>query len=601
MIDQSKLHEKIVSNAGSERISASYLLMYHFNDLPNKEQAWNDIFRIADSDRSLKTIAINYLGRLFEYSPDKNKSWGDLVELAQKGYGDEKKLAISLLGLAFEFVPDKDSAWSRLIALLKVNDSESQNLIACILETSFELLPDKDRAWDDLIQLVGNGYGDYQKTIADFLGRIFESTPNKDKAWKDLIRLSETGYSDIQKILINSIMMASEHNQDKAQVWRDFIMLSGKRSMDIKEVAVTLKILFKQVPDRTNAWNDLLALLPKFYGDDQKAIINLLGNVSNYATDRQKVIDDLIKLSQEGPYDIKPLAACALKKAYDLGQFESVDISTRIKDIIRIAVAQLGFELTNSFPPRLVDRESTKKKVFSALKTAKQHNANIVCLPELCMSEEWLKEIENAYPDVIVIAGSYYNKSNQNISEILVDSHNDIPPQIKVNPSVPENSNFLETRMNSGDRINVYKTKYGIFSVLICRDFGKFASLLRGKVDMILVPSYNRANDRFHKEADNHVTNSPSYVIISNTAIFGGTSIFGQLNNTYLKELEKKGYKKEGDNSYKLCEIEECEEGLIIADFNLVHKSPPLQAPIDAAEELKLLSVTNINKVDLFK
>ena len=65
------------------------------------------------------------------------------------------------------------------------------------------------------------------------------------------------------------------------------------------------------------------------------------------------------------------------------------------------------------------------------------------------MSEEWLKEIGDGYPDMIVIAGSYYNKLNQNVSEVLVDSRNDIPPQMKINPSVPENSNSIETRMNS--------------------------------------------------------------------------------------------------------------------------------------------------------
>ena len=51
----------------------------------------------------------------------------------------------------------------------------------------------------------------------------------------------------MQKIIINSIMTASEHNRNKAQVWRDFIILSGKRSIEIREVAVDLKILFKQV------------------------------------------------------------------------------------------------------------------------------------------------------------------------------------------------------------------------------------------------------------------------------------------------------------------------------------------------------------------
>ena len=107
MIDQSKLHEKISSNARNDRISALYSLMYHFTDLPDKEQAWNDIVQISDNDHSLKSISISYLGRLFEYNTNKNKSWNDLIRLAQKGYGEEKKIAMSLLGLVFKFAPDK--------------------------------------------------------------------------------------------------------------------------------------------------------------------------------------------------------------------------------------------------------------------------------------------------------------------------------------------------------------------------------------------------------------------------------------------------------------------------------------------------------------
>ena len=55
-----------------------------------------------------------------------------------------------------------------------------------------------------------------------------------------------------------------------------------KGSIYINEIAVNLKILFKQVPDKTNAWNDLLTLLPKLYGNDQKVVVKLLGAISKY-------------------------------------------------------------------------------------------------------------------------------------------------------------------------------------------------------------------------------------------------------------------------------------------------------------------------------
>ena len=111
------------------------------------------------------------------------------------------------------------------------------------------------------------------------------------------------------------------------------------------------------------------------------------------------------------------------------------------------------------------------------------------------------------------------------------------------------------------------------------------------------VPAYNSANARFHKDADSHITNSPSYVIISNTALYGGTSIFGQLDFKHFNALKRGGCKKKDDSSYKLCEMEKDKEGLIIADFNLIHKSPQRQNPINPEEEI--ISVENIQKIYL--
>jgi hypothetical protein len=38
---------------------------------------------------------------------------------------------------------------------------------------------------------------------------------------------------------------------------------------------------------------------------------------------------------------------------------------------------------------------------------------------------------------------------------------------------------------------------------------------------------------------------------------------------------------------YKLCELKEGEEGLIIADFNLVHKSIQVPTPANPAEDIR--------------
>jgi hypothetical protein len=65
----------------------------------------------------------------------------------------------------------------------------------------------------------------------------------------------------------------------------------------------------------------------------------------------------------------------------------------------------------------------------------------------------------------------------------------------------------------------------------------------------------------------------------------------------YFPVLVQKKFKKKDDSSYKLCEIEAEKEGMIIAEFNLDHKSPQLQTTINPDEEI--IPVRNIQIIEL--
>ena len=283
----------------------------------------------------------------------------------------------------------------------------------------------------------------------------------------------------------------------------------------------------------------------------------------------------------------------------DYPKIRRIPISDRKKDIIRIASVQINFELlTDSFPPNIKEQEKIKDKVFNALKKANNEGADIVCLPELCVKENWLPEMKNQLDGMLIIPGTCYDKEKHNLCNLIMGHACNIPSQLKYNPSDYESSKVMGSRMKQGEKlINIYETQFGKIAILICRDFGNFIHFLREIVDIVFVPTYNKANERFHKDADSHVTNSPSYVILSNTALYGGTSIFGQLDFNYFHTLEQGGCKEKGDKSYKLCEIEKGTEGMIIADFNMSHKSPQKQTPIASEEEI--LCVGNIKKIAL--
>lgn len=279
-------------------------------------------------------------------------------------------------------------------------------------------------------------------------------------------------------------------------------------------------------------------------------------------------------------------------------RIKEIHIADRIKENVRIATVQLNYALSNKFPYRIKDEDKgeVKNKILNALKTAQEEEVNILCLPELCNCEEWLPEIRESCKNIIVISGTYYDNENHNICKLITDLDVEITPQLKLIPSDFEGSNLIGQRMVPGEKIlNVYESQFGKFAILICRDFGNFSSCLKGIADVILCPSYNEANERFHSIAHSHVTDSPSYIIISNTAQYGGTSIFGRMKKGLFGALEQCNYKEKGDTSYKLCQIEKGKEGMIIADFNLIYKSPPLQTPMNPDEEV--MPVKNIKKL----
>jgi predicted amidohydrolase len=265
------------------------------------------------------------------------------------------------------------------------------------------------------------------------------------------------------------------------------------------------------------------------------------------------------------------------------------------RDIVRIAAIQLDFKLTNSFPPALEKKEECKQKIISSLDTAKSCDVHIACLPELCMCEEWVQDIKDRYPDMIIIGGSYYKND---FNECPVIMNMEVPPQLKKSPSRPEDPEITGKGMKSGDKLYRYETHLGTFSVLVCIDFLNYARFC-DQTDIIFCPSYNEAKgvERFHEYASAHVANISSYIIISNTALFGGTSIFGQLHKDYYRGLVENGCKKGEDDSYKLCDLEKGFEGIIIADFDIVHKSPQVPTPVDSNKVIK--SIKNIRKIKI--
>jgi predicted amidohydrolase len=697
MVDQAEIHRKAASGKVKERREVAWQLRNDFADLPDKEQAGEDLHQLTgDKDDDVRWVAVEALGSVFQHIPDKEQAGEDLhqrigdnysgvrrgatyslgtvfpyvpdKEQAQKDLhqrtskdeddADVRWFAARALGSVFQYVPDKKQAWGDLIWLTKDEDKYVRLGAADALGSASQHALDKEEAWNDLHRLTGSDDVYVRVGAADALGSAFQHVPDKKKAWADMILLTEDedscvrasanhslgrasifkaveGSDDFKSELKNAIqffersLKETDFNPSKfcLPFYRLFYTIAFEKTGAEDEVQRCLdeaegvlegsknkETLLKAAKNLVNAsietQNAREATMRDFshhlndYRQYFDCAIKLTGAAERGAPGAAQVVQRTMSMVDERHKHIQRECDEAFKQIYGTSPpvpTQTVHISDPKQEIVRIAVAQFRFELTESFPFAVRNRDEVKTKVFSALESAKHDGANIVCLPELCLCEDWISEIEERCPDMIVIGGSFY-KDNQNVCPVIMKSDVNIPYQPKIAPSRKEDCEMTGVGMVSGDTVYIYETRFGRFVILICRDFDHLLTRIvhQKNPDMIFCPASNssaRANKRFHNAAHLCVEQNPLYILIANTGKYGGTSIFGRLHEDYFVRLVGNGCKDAGDPTYKLCEVKEGKEAVILADFNLNRKS--VQAPTSSDPNEDTRSVEHFKKIPI--
>ena len=259
MVDQAKIHRKVVSDDVEERREAMRLLSDNFADLPDKKEAWEDLIRLTgDEDGNVLSGAAVSLGSTFPYVCDKDGAWEDLIRLTQDKDGFVRFRAADAFGSAFPYVCDKDGAWEDLIRLTQDNDSFVRSSVADALGSAFPYVSDKDEAWEDLHRLTRDEDFFVRSGAAYAFGSAFLYVPDKDGAWEDLIRLTQDKDSLVRLGAAFSLGSAFPYFSDKDEAWKDLHRLTRDEDCSVRSsVAGALGSAFPYVPDKDEAWEDL--------------------------------------------------------------------------------------------------------------------------------------------------------------------------------------------------------------------------------------------------------------------------------------------------------------------------------------------------------
>ena len=333
--DQAEIHKKCTSEKNGDRREALELLKTYFSNLPDKDQAWQDLIRLTqDQDYNVQGSAAEALGPAFNQVSDKDRAWQDLIRLTQDQDYYVRRSAAEALGPASNQVSDKDRAWQDLIRLTQDKDSYVRWGSAGALGSAFCQVHEKAQAWQDLIRLTQDQDYNVRRSVTDALGSAFCQVPDKDRAWKDLHRLAQDRDYEMRLRATESLKTVFSQVPDKAQVWQDLHRLTlDDYGLVRGKAAEVLGTAFNRIPDKDQAWQDLHRLTRDQDKYVRRRAAEALGPAFSQVCDKAQAWQDLIRLTQDKDSYVRWGSAGSLGSAFS----QVYDKAKAWQDLIRLA------------------------------------------------------------------------------------------------------------------------------------------------------------------------------------------------------------------------------------------------------------------------
>lgn len=191
LVSQDEIHRKAQSGKTYDRIAAANQFHDNFSDLPDKKQAWKDVYRlIHDEEDEVRWRGARALSVAFPHIPDRNQAWKELIQLTKDKNHNVWQYAAYSLAIGFHCTQDKIMAWSDIHQLTQDKNNIIQLNAADVIGANFSLIPDKKIAWDDLKRLEKHEKTIVRASAKYALGRasIFKATEvnNDDQFKKEL-------------------------------------------------------------------------------------------------------------------------------------------------------------------------------------------------------------------------------------------------------------------------------------------------------------------------------------------------------------------------------------------------------------------------------
>ena len=301
MLSQAEIHEMAFSRKVEDRREAVASLDSAFSHLPDKEEGWQDLLRLAqDQDSYVRGEAAAAFSSAFSHLPDKEEGWQDLLRLAQNQNSYVKGEAASSLGSAFSHLLDKEQGWQDLLSLAQDQDSYVKGEAASALGSAFSHLPDKEEGWQDLLRLAKNRDSYVRWRAASALGSAFSHLPDKENGWQDLLRLAKVHDRVVRWSAASALGSAFSHLPDKEEGWQVLLRLAQDRDRFVRWGAVdALGSSFALLPNWEEGWRILLSLTQDQDNLVRGSAASAIGSFFALLPDKEKGWQVLLSLAQD--------------------------------------------------------------------------------------------------------------------------------------------------------------------------------------------------------------------------------------------------------------------------------------------------------------
>ena len=600
--------------------------------------------------------AIKCYERVLELNPEDIGAWFNKgCELAKLGKHEE---AIKCYERVLELNPEDIGAWlNKGYELAKLGKHEEA--INCY-ERVLELNPEDARAIGNIGITLSNLHK-YEEAIKKLkeAKRIFEKENLKIDVIKveNLIELSNNAFELITKLEIFDHKFISSLNSknfdelrkksyelfneinvlnkvfSKRRILLDVITLLKSKTICFKSLYSAL--IFEKVDlnklqktkEVFKKWNYITLTLAVNSLEFFIKSISKYKNLEEINKKEEKYFLDFLKASSyildgdfteriEEKFNIKTgFTILPAKKEYKKPDIEEIHLSRDInKNKVTFGLVQLDYnleKLNKGFGYIIKESDRAKGKVFQVLELSEKKKVDIVIFPELCFDKKWIEEIKDCFKDMIIVGGSYYD-NGFNTCPILING--ELFEYKKFTPSPKfetQTSTFVEDGMKSGDKIYIFDTKYGRFSVLTCIDYStnsKDICEVKDGVDFIINLCFDYNIYRFQHRCNSDCEDFDIFIIQVNRAaihkngkmLFGRTCIIGKEDEDILKSLKDNKIKPDDDIKFKLCEFNE--ESFIIIDINFKKKpTKPISIGYQGLLDIKEIFKYKDNKWKKFK